>query len=51
MIGFKMWRLSNKIKEKMKKDQKHFDAILENLEKKHKQETDEILEDMVRVQR
>lgn len=51
LIGFKMWRLSNKIKHKMAQDRKEFDQMLQELEKRHKRETDTILEDMVRVQR
>jgi len=51
LIGFKMWRLSSKIKDKMKRDMDEFQRVMKKIEAQHKKETQSILEEMVAIQR
>lgn len=44
MIGFKMWRLSSKIKDKMKKDFEEYRKMIKDIESTYKSQTSEILE-------
>lgn len=40
LIGFKMWRLSSKIKDKMQRDMEEFQKVMKSIELKHKKEND-----------
>jgi hypothetical protein len=51
LIGFKMWRLSLKIERNVKLQQEYFDRLLKQVEEKHEQSKEAILEEMVAIQR
>jgi hypothetical protein len=51
LIGFKMWRLSQRIEQNVKKNERFFSGMLRQIEEKHEQSKEQILDEMVEIQR
>lgn len=51
LIGFKMWRLSNKISAKIRKDNVKYEKMIEDLRNKNEKDKEDILAEMVQIQR